>query len=79
MATYNVGAAKDHLSELIAAAEAGGEVEIARNGVPIVRLVAIANARPGERFLASFGSLPALEIGDDFEFSEAEIDQMYAS
>lgn len=78
MPTYNVGAAKDHLSELIAAAEAGDEVEIARSGVPIVRLVAIPS-KPGAQFLASFGSLPGIEIGDDVEFTEAEIEEMYAS
>lgn len=76
MATYNVGAAKDRLSELIAAAEAGAEVEIARNGKPAVRLVPVSQSKPGERFLAAFGSLP-IEIGDDYEFTDAEIDEMY--
>lgn len=79
MPTYNVGAAKDHLSELIAAVEAGEEVEIARNGVPVVRLMAITSAKPGERFLAACGSVPEIEIGEDFEFTPHEIDEMYAS
>lgn len=76
--TYNVGAAKDRLSELIAAAEAGEEIEIARNGVPVVRLVAIRPTSAGERFLAAVGSLPGIRIGEDFEFTDAEIDEMYA-
>ena len=40
----NVHAAKSHLSKLIAAAEAGEEVIIARKGRPAVRLVPVGNA-----------------------------------
>jgi prevent-host-death family protein len=74
----NVGQAKTELSKLLARAEAGEEVEIARNGVPVVRLVRVApSAAPGQRFLESKGILAGrLRIGDDFEFSEAELDQM---
>lgn len=33
--------------------------------------------RPGTRFLEAFGALAGeIEIGDDFEFSEAELDEM---
>ena len=39
----NVHAAKSHLSRLIAAAEAGEDVIIARKGRPAVRLVPIKN------------------------------------
>ena len=39
----NVHAAKSHLSRLIAAAEAGEDVIIARKGRPAVRLVPIRN------------------------------------
>ena len=38
----NVHHAKTHLSKLIAAAESGEEVIIARNGTPTVKLVRIA-------------------------------------
>ena len=74
----NVGQAKTELSKLLARAEAGEEVEIARNGVPVVRLVRVApSAAPGQRFLESKGILAGrLRIGADFEFSEAELDQM---
>jgi prevent-host-death family protein len=76
----NVGQAKTDLSRLLARAEAGEEIEIARNGVPVARLMPIEpRERPGERFLAARGSLAGqIWISDDFEFSEAELDQMYA-
>ncbi len=76
----NVGQAKTDLSKLLARVEAGEEVEIARNGVPVVRLVPIEREmRPGERFLASAGSLAGqLQMSEDFEFSDEELDQMYA-
>jgi prevent-host-death family protein len=48
----NVGAAKTNLSQLLAQVEAGEEIEIARNGVPVARLSRIERPeRPGERFL----------------------------
>ena len=42
MATFTVHHAKTHLSKLIADAEAGGEVVIARGDKPAVRLVPVA-------------------------------------
>ncbi len=34
---------------------------------------------PGERFLAGFGSMASqIWVSDDFEFSEEELDEMYA-
>ncbi len=71
----NVGKAKSDLSKLLARVEAGEEVEIARDGVPVARLVRIAPGTPGARFLEARGSLAgSIELGDDFEFSEAELD-----
>ncbi len=74
----NVGQAKTDLSKLLARVEAGEEVEIARDGVPVARLVAIEPARgPGLRFLATRGSLAGqIAIGEDFELTDAEIDEM---
>lgn len=76
----NVGDAKTNLSRLLAQVEAGEEVEIARNGVPVARLSRVERPeRPGERFLEGWGSLAGqVWISDDFEFSEEELDQMYA-
>ena len=77
MATVNIGQAKTELSRLIALALAGEDVEIARDGVPVVRLVALEPTRPGARFLAASGSLAGeIRIGDDFEFTDDELDEM---
>ena len=74
----NVGEAKTNLSKLLCRVEAGEDIEIARNGVPVAKLVQIdASARPGARFLAAYGSLAGqIAIGDDFEFTDQEIDEL---
>lgn len=74
----NVGQAKTHLSKLLARAEAGEDVEIARDGVPVARLVRIEPSNAvGARFLAARGSLAGrISIADDFEFTEAELDEL---
>ena len=80
MTTVNVGQAKTELSRLIALALEGEEVEIARDGVPVVRLVAVEQTKPGARFLAAYGSLAEdVRVGDDCEFTDAEVDEMYGS
>ena len=74
----NVGKAKTDLSRLLARVEAGEEVEIARDGVPVARLVRIEPADgPGARFIAARGALAGhISIADDFEFTDAEIDEL---
>lgn len=73
----NVGQAKTDLSKLLARVEAGEDVVIARDGVPVARLVRVEPATPGSRFIAAHGSLAgSIVIGDDFELSDAEIDAM---
>ena len=76
----NVGEAKTNLSKLLARVEAGEEVEIARDGVPVARLVPIPPPKgPGGRFLGNWGSLGAkVKISKDFEFSDQEIEEMLA-
>lgn len=75
----NVGQAKTDLSKLLARVEAGEEVEIARNGAPVARLVSVEpEESPGRRFLASWGKLAGeISIGDDFEFTDAEIEELF--
>lgn len=75
----NVGQAKTDLSKLLARVEAGEEVEIARDGDPVARLVAVEpSAGPGSRFLESRGSLAGrIAIADDFELTDAEIDELF--
>jgi prevent-host-death family protein len=73
----NIGQAKTELSRLLARVEAGEEVEIARDGVPVARLVRVEPATPGSRFLAAHGSLAgSIAISGDFEFSDEEIDAL---
>lgn len=74
----NVGQAKTDLSRLLARFEAGEDVEIARDGVPVARLVRIEPARgPGARFLEARGSLAGqISIEDDLELTAEEIDEM---
>jgi prevent-host-death family protein len=74
----NVGRAKTDLSKLLARVEAGEDVEIARDGVPVARLVRIdPTPGPGARFLAERGSLAGrISIGEDFEFTDEELDEI---
>ena len=75
--TVNVGQAKTELSRLIALALAGEDVEIARDGVPVVRLVALEQTRPGAKFFAARGSLAdEIRIAEDFELTDVELDEM---
>ena len=67
----NLGQAKTDLSKLLARAEAGEEIEIAR----LVRID--SSPSPGERFLAARGSLRGrIPIGDNFEFSDKELEEL---
>jgi prevent-host-death family protein len=73
----NVGQAKTDLSRLLARVEAGEEVEIARNGVPVARLVRIEPSPGPGGFLEARGSLAGqIAIAEDFEFTDEEIDQL---
>ncbi|HYO38361.1 MAG TPA: type II toxin-antitoxin system prevent-host-death family antitoxin [Nocardioidaceae bacterium] len=75
----NVGQAKTDLSKLLAKVEAGETVEIARDGVPVARLVRIeTQSSPGKRFLAAGGSLAGrISLAPDFEFTDVELDEMF--
>ena len=56
--------AKTKLSELVAAAEGGEEVIIARNGTPAVRLVAVSVEHAAVRLGALAGEI---ELGPEFD------------
>lgn len=63
MDTINIHEAKTHLSRLVEEAAAGGEVIIAKNGVPRARLVPLERARK-----LKFGTLKGkLRYPDDFD------------
>ena len=70
---FNIGEAKDRLSELVAAAKRGEDVVIARAGHPEVRMVAINAdtamlelAAKRRAFIGSMKSTPDLEAYDWF-------------
>jgi prevent-host-death family protein len=60
----NMHDAKTRLSELVAAAESGDEVIIARGGTPAVRLVPVCVRYAPVRLGALAGQI---EIGEDFD------------
>jgi prevent-host-death family protein len=60
----NMHQAKTRLSELVAAAEAGEEVVIARDGVPAVRLLPVRIEHPPVRLGILAGQV---EVGEDFD------------
>lgn len=60
MPVVNVHEAKTHLSALIARAEAGEDIVIARAGKPVLRLVPVETPR------RVFGGLH-LDVPDDFD------------
>lgn len=57
----NVHDAKTHLSKLLARVEAGEEIQIARRGRVIARLVPAAGGVP------RLGTMPTIRISDDFD------------
>ena len=61
---FNMHDAKTKLSELVAAAERGEEVVIARNGVPAARLVAVSVEHAPVRLGVLQGEI---ELGADFD------------
>ena len=65
----NTHRAKSQLSKLIAAAEAGVDVVIARNGRPVVRLVPVRPAFEFDRLQHLVSSVPDF----DEEMPEAEL------
>lgn len=63
MKQVNVYEAKTHLSRLLQEALAGEEVVIARDGVPLVRLVPVADSEPRPLL----GLMKEIWIADDFD------------
>jgi prevent-host-death family protein len=70
----NIHHAKTNLSKLIAAAESGEEVIIARNGKPAVKLVRIAPpARKSRKHLRGSG-IGKLWMADDWDSPETNLE-----
>jgi prevent-host-death family protein len=72
---FNMHDAKTRLSELVAAAERGEDVVIARDGTPAVRLVRVAAEHPPVRLGILAGQI---ELGDDFDDPVPEFDDTLA-
>lgn len=68
MTTVTVHYAKTHLSKLIAAAERGEEVVIARGDKPAVRIVPFEPAKPTETPKRQFGLLKGQGAFDESFF-----------
>ncbi len=64
MSSVNIYEAKTQLSKLIDRAANGEDVVIARNGRPVARLTALAEAMPAIRFGVLKGKI---SIADDFD------------
>lgn len=60
-AIVNVHEAKTHLSRLLKRVEAGEEIDLARRGKVIARLVPVTTGRP------RLGTMPSIRIGSDFD------------
>ena len=60
----NIHKAKTHLSELIARAEAGEEIVIARANVPVVKLVPVVAPKTSRRLGEAKG---LVELAPDFD------------
>jgi prevent-host-death family protein len=64
MATFNLHAAKTHLSRLVDKAAAGEEIVIAKAGTPMVRLVPVAERTERGGFGRDKGKI---SVRDDFD------------
>ena len=64
MIEVNVHRAKTNLSQLLQRVEAGEEVVISRDGVPVARLVRVERAREGRRRLGADRGL--FTVPEDF-------------
>lgn len=73
MSVTTVHQTKTHLSKLIAAAERGEDVVIARGSTPVARIVPISPAVPTKR---QFGVLKGLVAVDDSFFDPLPEDEL---
>ncbi|MBV8087693.1 MAG: type II toxin-antitoxin system prevent-host-death family antitoxin [Chloroflexi bacterium] len=67
--------AKSQLSRLVARAEAGEEILIARNGKPAVKLVSAASSPPSRRVGGSMRG--QIQISSDFDAPEDDFEPLF--
>lgn len=63
--TLNLYEAKNQLSALVEQAAAGEDIVIAKHGRPMVRLIAVREAQPGDR--VPVGAFGKVDLPDDFD------------
>ena len=71
MKQVNIHEAKTHFSKLAAEVEAGGEIVVARNGKPVLRMVKVQTERP-RRVLGGWNDLPVF-TDEEWKALDAEI------
>jgi prevent-host-death family protein len=77
VATVNMHEAKTHLSELVARAEAGEEIVIARSGAPAVRLVPVVGVRPRRRVGGDLEGIVAVPTDEEWAESDRVALEMF--
>lgn len=77
--TYNIHEAKTHLSRLIEQAAKGESFIIAKEGKPMVKVIALNAPEPGQ--YNRFGFMAGkIQVPDDFDrMGEAEIGKLFES
>ena len=70
----NIHHAKTNLSKLIAAAESGEEIIIARNGTPAVKLVPVHTTKSRRSLLGS--GVGKIWISPDFDSKETDVEMV---
>jgi prevent-host-death family protein len=72
----NMHEAKTHLSQLVAQAENGQDIVLARSGKPVVRIVRYATTEPVQRFGAMAGQLSGLSA-EEWAESDRDLAQLW--
>jgi len=71
----NLYEAKTNLSQLVEDAAKGEEIIIAKNGKPMVKLVAASQRKGGKRKLGQLKG--KVRLGPDFDAADAEIEKLF--
>ena len=74
MSTFNIHAAKTHLSRLVEEAAAGGEVIIAKAGKPLAMLVPMTPASPPKRRLGALAGRARIPADFDAPLPDEVLD-----
>lgn len=73
----NMHEAKTHLSRLVEEVEGGREIVISRAGKPAVKLVPIAQTKPGKRKLGGWEGKFEMPSDEEWQKMDEEIAQLF--